>query len=411
MFDARRAEIVAETGIGREMTNSGDDLLARLEDMVPHLRERGQAAEQAGRIPDETIHELDEIGAFRAVVPKLYDGLEVEFPVVAQIFRILGKGCIPTGWTMGFLIYHNFQFAHFSEKAQKEVWGGRGYTMAPGHLFPSGEAIPVDGGYRLTGRWGYGTGMLHADWVLFSAPVKGGNDGWDSHDLRRFFVPIADCEILDTWNVTAMQATGSCDMRLNDVFVPEHRQVKATELISGTAPGMKINKGPLWRVPFITFATLAGMAPMIGGTEGLFEICADILKTKVGAQSHARQQELMTQQVRMARLKMDLKSAIALWENELDTVWERISGGGEMTLAERSEARMVTAYCARTCDAIANELAASVGSRSIFNDSPVQRFRREVNSLATHAFLDFDHLGSLYGQTLLGLELPPGTLL
>lgn len=393
------------------MKNNGDELLAGLEEMVPQLRERGQAAEQAGRIPDETIHELEEIGAFRAVVPKSYGGLELDFPIIPQIFRVMAKGCVATSWTMGFLIYHNFQFAHFSEKAQKEVWGGRGYTMAPGHLFPTGEAIPVDGGYRLTGRWGYGTGMLHADWVLFSAPVKGGRDTWDSTDLRRFYVPIGDCDILDTWDVTAMQASGSWDMRLDDVFIPEHRQVKAAELISGTAPGLIINKGPLWRVPFVTMATLAGIGPMIGGAEGMFEICAEILKTKVGAQSHARQHELMTQQVRMARLKMELKAAISLWEEELDFVWERISGGGKMELSERAEARMVTAHCAKTCDALVNELAASVGSRSIFTDSPVQRFRREVNSLATHAFFDFDHLGSLYGQTLLGLELLPGTLL
>lgn len=393
------------------MATDGGELLTQLEEMISRLRARGQAAEQAGRIPEETIRELEEIGAFRAVVPKLYGGLEVEFPVVPQIFRLLGRGCVATGWTMGFLIYHNFQFAHFSEMVQKEVWGGRGYTMAPGHLFPSGEATPVDGGYRVSGRWGYGTGMRHADWVLFSAPVKGGDDGWDSHDLRRFYVPIEDVEILDTWDVSAMQATGSCDMQLNDVFIPEYRQVKAAELITGRGPGLQINKGPLWRVPFATFAITGAVATMIGGAEGLFDICVEILKTKVGAQSHAPQQELMTQQVRLARLKMDIKSTVALWENVVDAVWERISDGREMTLNERAEVRAMTAYCARTCDAVVNELATSVGSRSIFNESPVQRFRREVNSLATHAFLDFDHLGSLYGQTLLGLELPPGTLL
>ena len=113
---------------------------------VPDLRARGRAAEEAGRIPDATIEALQRAGAFRAVVPKSHGGLELDFPVIPQILRILGQGCVATSWTMGFLIYHNFQFAHFSEKAQKEVWGGRGYTMAPGHIMPSGTAIPVDGG-------------------------------------------------------------------------------------------------------------------------------------------------------------------------------------------------------------------------------------------------------------------------
>lgn len=395
------------------MNNAGEALLARMEDMVPDLRARGRAAEEAGRIPDATIEALQRAGAFRAVVPKSHGGLELDFPVIPQILRILGQGCVATSWTMGFLIYHNFQFAHFSEKAQKEVWGGRGYTMAPGHIMPSGTAIPVDGGYRVSGRWGYATGILHADWVLFSAPVtaKSGKQPKGAPDLRRFYVPVEDCDIMDGWDVSSMAATGSYDMGLTDVFVPEHRQVKIASVIAQTSPGLELNKGPLWRTPFVSFTSLIAVAPMIGGTEALFEFTSDILKTKVGAQSGARQQQLMTQQVRLARLKMTLKAMRCLWQEELDFVWEKTTGGAALSLAERAEARMVAAHCARICDDIANELAVSVGSRSIFNDAPMQRFRREINALATHAFFDHDHLASLYGGTLLGADLPAHAML
>jgi hypothetical protein len=138
----------------------------------------------------------------------------------------------------------------------------------------------------------------------------------------------------------------------------------------------------------------------------MFHMVAEILKTKVGAQSGARQQALITQQVRMARLQMGLRAMVRLWEEELDLVWEKVTGGIELREGERAGARMVAAQFARVCDDIANELAVSVGSRSIFNASPVQRFRRDINALATHAFFDHDHLASLYGRTLLGLDLP-----
>lgn len=398
------------------MAENDNGLLTRLEEMVPQLRARGRAAEKAGRIPDETIAELAGAGAFHAAVPASFGGLELDFPVIPQIFRVLGRGCVATSWTMGFLIYHNFQFAHFPEKTQREVFGGRGYTMAPGVIVPGGVARPVTGGFELSGEWRWLTGILHADWVLFSSPVieEGGtaeNIGHHGRDLRRFFVPVEECEIMNTWDVSAMSASGSHDMKLDKVFVPEHHQIKVANVANRTSPGLEINKGPLWQVPFITFASLGAVGPMIGGTEGLLEMITEILKTKVGAQTGNHQQKLMTQQVRIARLTMSLKSLIKLWEDELDFVWDKVTRGKEITLEERVEARMIVAHCAKGCDGIANELVVAAGSRSIYNDSHIQRFRREINALATHAFFDHDHLGSLYGSTLLGLDLPPQLLI
>ena len=114
-------------------------------------------------------------------------------------------------------------------------------------------AEAVDGGYRLTGRWGYATGIQHGDWMLLSAPVTGSAD---QPDLRRFFVPVSECKILDTWHVSAMQATGSHDVEIDGLFVPEHHSIKVSDLRGGTAPGMQVNTGPLWHVPLLTLITL-----------------------------------------------------------------------------------------------------------------------------------------------------------
>ena len=122
------------------MSNTGTDILSRLEEMVPDLRARGEAAEKAGRTPEETTRDLNASRAMKAVVPISAGGYEVDFPVIPQIFRVLGKGCVATSWTMGFLVYHNFQFAHFPEKTQMGVFSGRSYNMALGHIIPGGEA-------------------------------------------------------------------------------------------------------------------------------------------------------------------------------------------------------------------------------------------------------------------------------
>ena len=146
----------------------GLHLLEDLQNLVPSLRNRGQATEEAGRISDETINDLKRIDAFRAVVPEIYGGMEVPFPIIPQIFRYLARGCMSTGWSMGFLIYHNFQFAHYPRELQDITFGTRGYTMAAGQVIPSGEAKRVDGGFILNGRWGYATGIFHSDYMALA---------------------------------------------------------------------------------------------------------------------------------------------------------------------------------------------------------------------------------------------------
>ncbi len=386
----------------------GDRLLARLQELVPALRERGQAAEEAGRLPEATIDDLKTMDAFRAVVPTRYGGMELPFPYIPQIFRLLGRGCTSTAWCMGFLIYHNFQFAHFPADAQDEVWGGRGYTMAPGQVMPSGKAVAVDGGYRLSGRWGYATGILHGDWMLLSAPVE--KDG-ETLPVQRFYVPVEEFEILDTWHVSGMKATGSKDVTLDDAFVPAHRTITVEALRERTGPGLAVNDRPLWRVPLLTFMVFGAVGPMVGAAEAMLELVGDSLKTKIGAYSGDKQQGLMSQRMRVARLRMELAATIGLWEQTIARIWAEVTAGTTPSRETRIEARMVVSHVAAKCAAIVEELAIAAGSRGTYLASPVQRFRRDAGSLATHALFEYDHVANLFGGTLLDVELPKDAMI
>ena len=385
---------------------SGDaDLLASLEKLVPAIAERAHEAEQTGRIPQETIDSLQQIGLFRAVVPASMGGLEVEFPTVPKIFRLLGRGCMSTAWCMGFLVYHNFQFAHFGQQAQQEVWGTDAQTMAPGQVMPSGKAVEVEGGYRVSGRWGYATGILHGDWMLFSAPVEG------SGEIRRFYAPISEFEILDTWHVSAMKATGSHDVQAEDMFVPAYRSVLVSDLREGRAPGLAINHGPLWRIPLLSFMSLGAVMPLVGGAEALFGIVQDMLRAKVGAYSGAKQAELMTQRVRMSRLDYQLRSTILMHEKATEQIWQAVQNGQPISREWRAEIRMVIAQTAANCRAIVDELALAAGSRGNYFKSPVQRIHRDVSALSTHALFEYDHLNNMHGGVILGAGLPEGAML
>ena len=386
----------------------GAELIARLAALIPALRERGRAAEEAGRIPEQTVQDLLATEIFRAVVPLRFGGHELGYRYIPEIFRTLGRGCMSTAWTMGFLIYHNFQFAHFPEEAQQEVWGqGRGFTMAPGQVMPAGKAIAVEGGYRVTGRWGYATGIHHGDWMLFSAPVTGGeHDG----DVLRFYAPVEDFTVLDTWHVAAMRATGSHDVTAENLFTPAYRTVKVSDLRNGRAEGLQNNPGSLWRVPLLTFMCLGGVGPLVGAAEAVAEIVTENLRSKVRAYSVAKAQSQMSTRVRLAELHARLAALTALYESKARYVEETVAASGGLTIEDRAGLRALVSHIARESQALVNGFAREGGSRAMYLDSPIQRFQRDANALATHALFDIDHTGDLWGHALLGQELPPGAM-
>lgn len=389
---------------------SGDAIVARLEALVPLLRERGRAAEEAGCIPEATVRDLIAADVFRAVVPARFGGHEVAFRYVPWLFRTLGRGCMSTAWTMGFLAYHNFQFAHFPEEAQQEVWGAasRGFTMAPGQVMPAGQAVAVDGGYRVSGRWGYATGINHGDWMLFSAPVSGGDhDG----DVLRLYAPVSDFTVLDTWHVAAMRATGSHDVTAQDIFVPAYRSVKVSDMRNARGAGLKNNPGALYQTPLLTYMCLGAVGPLVGAAEALCEIVTQTLRTKVRAYSTAKAQGQMSTRVKLAQLHARLAAIVALYESKIAWVEETVATTGTLPLEARAEIRALVSFIAKECQALVNAFASEAGSRAHYVGSPVQRFQRDANALATHALFDIDHTGDQWGHVLMGQDLPPGAML
>jgi alkylation response protein AidB-like acyl-CoA dehydrogenase len=393
---------------------SGEELVARAAAMVPALRMRAQAAEEAGRIPEATFADAIKADLFRTAVPRRFGGHEADFKYIPQIIREWGRGCSSSSWVLGFLMYHNFQHGHFPEKSQAEMWrpDGKGYTLSPGQIVPAGKAEPVEGGYRLTGMWPYASGIYHGDVMLMSAPVVGSGDGSGAApEIRRFIMPISEVRILDTWQVSAMRATGSHNVEVDGVFVPEHRSVNVAEFRENLGPGLELNTGPLWQVPMITYLMFGAVAVMLGGAEAVFELVTDILKDKVGAYDGVRFQQQMTTRVRLAECQILLQSTRGLFDDKIAYVSEKVGRGERLSREERMEMRMVISYIGRQSAVLAQEVGQMAGSRAKFLDSPIQRFQRDISSLATHAAFEFENVGNQYGGMLLGVEPPPEAMI
>ena len=195
------------------------------------------------------------------------------------------------------------------------------------------------------------------------------------------------------------------------MFVPDYRQIKVSDLREGMAPGMALNTDPIWHVPLLTFMIFGAVGPMLGAAEAMFELVSDVLAKKTGAYTGAKLQQQMSTRIRLASNKMQLDATRGLFDEKIRVVDDAVTAGDKLTPDQRAEMRFAVAHIAKTSHALVNDLAQAAGSRAYFLDSPIQRFQRDVNSLATHAIFDYDSLGNLYGGVLMGQGVPPGSMI
>ncbi|CND64843.1 oxidoreductase [Mycobacterium tuberculosis] len=383
----------------------GDEIVRRVRELAPVLAGRAEAAEAARRLPDATIDDLAAAGLFGMLVPAKFGGPELGFEAMAAACREAGAACASTGWLSVIYTLHNWMVGLFPEQTQAEVWAKRPYALIPCVLSPSGTAEPVDGGHTVAGRWSWGSGVMHADHVMVMALVTVN----DTIEPRLFLMPREDVTVHDVWHTSGMRGTGSNDIEVPGVFVPEHRSVPMLELTEGRSPGSRVHSGALYRTPLVPVFALTGAAPVLGAAEGVLARFEERMATRVMAYSGERQRDLMSGQIRFAAATADLAAARLLLEGALRDVTGAIAEGRALDMADRARARLVAAHVAATARRVVNELCSAAGASAQFTSSPFQRAQRDVNTISGHVVFDPDAAYALYGR--IGLGLDPGRVL
>ena len=203
---------------------SVDTVLAEVAELRPTLRDRAQETEDARRIPAESIKALQQSGFFRLLQPKRYGGFEADPVAFYTAVKMLAGACGSTGWVSSILGIHPWNVALFDDRAQQEVWGEDQDTLISSSYAPMGKSEIVEGGYRLSGKWSFSSGCDHGTWALLGGPAF--KDG-KPVDFLTYLVPISDYTINDVWRTVGLRGTGSNDIVVDDVFVPEHRSASS----------------------------------------------------------------------------------------------------------------------------------------------------------------------------------------
>jgi len=380
------------------------DLLTRARAIAALARERAQQTEADRRVGDDMIERMRQADLFRIMQPRSYGGFEYGFDVFAQVVAAIAGGCGSTGWVYGLLASHQWLIACFPKVAQDEVWQDR-TALAAGTYAPVGQAVAVDGGYRLSGVGSFCSGCDNAQWQLLGGmipqPDAAATPGF-------FLLRSADCVIDDNWHTMGLAGTGSKNIVARDVFVPAHRTLAFAELTDATAPGMRANPNPLYRQSFLAVLPITIVSPVLGMAEGAladFLAMAGVRTTRGAvAGGNRRMAELTSVQMRVAEASACIDAARLLMFRDLAQAFETAARGDPIGVDLRLRNRRDQAFCVRLLVGAIDALFLAAGGQGLFLEQPLQRAWRDAHAAASHISLNWDSTGSMYGQFMLGLE-------
>ncbi len=226
-------------------------ILAAIRATLPAIADRAGDTERNRQVPPENVAALRAAGLYRIVQPAEFGGFEHDFALLAEVIQDIGAACASTAWVCGLQAAHQWLLASFPIEAQHDVWDADPDALLCGSYAPAARAAPVDGGYRLSGRWSFASGCDVSDWAFCAAMIPAATP--DAGPRPAFLlVPRSDYDIDDDWHVVGLAGTGSKTLVLDEVFVPAHRLLLFADTTSGNTPGARhYTHNATFRVPML----------------------------------------------------------------------------------------------------------------------------------------------------------------
>jgi len=367
--------------------------------LVPVLAAKAAEAEAQRRPVDEVMDAVFGSGLLKHFVPEALGGHQGGCEELFEISSTLAEGCTSTAWIVGFNLYHHILLMQFPAEVQREALGEDGYISAPWcNTAESSVATPVPGGFRLSGRNRWGSGITHANWCLISSTLD--NDA----GKRLCLVRADDVEMIDTWHVDGMAGTGSYDVVVEDCFVPDERAIDMADLATGETPGSRIHGVTLHRFPIRSFYGLAAGSPAIGAARTAVRSFEQHVAQRTVKATQQTQATSGATQLRLGEAHTNLLTAELLFRDVARDLDTHAAADRVPDPEQRLRHRLQIAQAVGLCRDLIAALAASAGSSVHVLSHPLQRALRDVNTLSGHGSVDRDTWCVAYGRHRLGLD-------
>ena len=370
------------------------------ESIVDALADTDAESEAGRRLSDRAVALLHEAGLTRIVAPQTHGGDELPPRALLEAERVVAHGSPAASWVLMVCAAHTFIAGRMAPEAQAELFDGHPGMLIPGTPSRQGTAMRVPGGYELNGRWPFASGADHGDWVMVGAQGIRDADGKSTPALL-VVLPKADVTIDDTWFTLGMRGTGSKDIVLDGVFVPEHRAVPMNTAFLGTVPDVD---RPLYRLPIGPSLATMLLGPIVGMSEAGLDRFVAVTRDRVDAYTGGRKAEQAGLQRRVAEARAEIAHAWSLAMQNCDLLEHAMHFEPPMPVEQRAQVRWNAAYAAELCRRAAERLFAGAGAGAAHDRNVNQRTYRDVNTATHHAMLDFDTALEIQGKVLLGVD-------
>jgi len=379
-------------------------IVNRAAELLPLLRAHAERTERIGRVPDEVINALRESGLLSLTLPRRYGGLETDIRTLMEVSAELAKGCGATSWVTTLMSACAYFAALFSESAQDEVWGGNPHNLVAGSLTPNGSAIPVAGGYLVSGKWPWASGSAHAQWAIVATPVVDATaDSAQPPAIELMLIPMTELTIERTWSMAGMSGTGSDTVVGDQVFVPTHRCAPMSKLAEGDYP-TPFTEEPLYRTAFIPVALIVLAAPQLGLAQAALDlVLAKAPNRALSGTFYPHQSDGPGVQLTVAEAAALVNSAHLHLYNAAGEIDEWAHHAAYPDYLARTKIRMDVGIAARYAREAIRMLVSVHGASSFATANPLQRIWRDSEVASRHTAIRQDINAELYGKALLGL--------
>jgi indole-3-acetate monooxygenase len=373
----------------------------RIERIADVIAKSGDANEALGRLTPEVVDRLHEQRLFRMLLPRAYDGEEVDLGTWFRAMEALAKLDGSTAWCVGQINGCALTASALDPAIARTIWGPPRAALSWGPPFKS-QAVEVAGGHRLTGEFMFSSGSRHATWIGLMAPVIG-RDGAAvpapaGVSTRIFLVPASAVEWVENWDVLGLRATNSGGYKVDDLFVPEGYSLNREHLAD-----VRLD-APLYNFPLNGLFSIGFSAVALGLARSMLNMLVTVAKTKNPRLAKVPMVQSHLVQFQIGEAEARLRSARSYVETTAERVWQSVVSTGVLTVPQRMDMRMAATFAIHEAATVANAAWDIAGADAIFASGPFERRLRDIRTVTQQAQGRKSHLQDT-GAFLLGL--PP----
>src|SRR5262247_2904713 len=369
--------------------------------LAPRIRERATEIEAARQLPAELVLEIANARLFKVALSEAEGGLGADVLTSLRVIEEVARADGSTGWCVAMGINTFRQSAQLAPAVRRELFFGDAVGVSAGSARERGRAVAVPGGYRVTGRWFFASGCMHSALLHGACRVFDGDAprlraNGDQEIRIAYFHPKSQARIIDTWNVSGLRGTGSHDIEVEDLFVPEEHTFSAMDRRARVT-------GPMNRIHGFDLAGCGFCCVGLGVARAAIDEFVALSQVKVPRGSSDLLRDRAVVQSQIGEAEAMLRSGRALLFDVVGEMWQTAVAARPITERQRADLRLAMTHAAQSAATATHMICATAGTTSIFTSSPLERYARDAEVVTRHNQLQFVNYEAV-GRTVLGLE-------